>query len=161
MSLSVQQLSANLNRSCYSNLTLLFQLWSHIFWSMQRLQCSWHDRYLCRGTEFNVKCGSSTMFAELPESPLPRDTVANANWTWLWHLWEPLQSLTFGRECRVEGRYGPCVDLLQRSTLATPNEFTRLAGEMGYLSVAFKATPYNHSKKNSWAFCYLMTEQGN
>ena len=37
--------------------------------------CSVH---LCRGAEFKGKGGSSTMFAELPES-LPRDTVANAN----------------------------------------------------------------------------------
>lgn len=134
--IKVQQLSSfNSNRSCYSNLTQVSAVLKSNLGFMWVLQCSQHDQYLCRGTELNGKCGSSTMFAELPESPLPRDTVANANWTWVWHLWKPPQSLTFGQECRVEGRCGPYTDLLQSSTLVA---------EMGCLLVPSQATPYDH-----------------
>lgn len=106
---------------------------------MRRLQCSRHDWYLCRGMEFNGKCGSSTMLAELPESPPPRDTVANANWTWLWHLWKPLQSVTFGQERRVEGRCRPRVDLLQSSALTAPTS--------------------SHTRSVRWVVCWWLPKQ--
>lgn len=107
---------------------------------MWRLQCFYDATDLCRGTEFNCKCGSSTTFASLSESPLTRDTVANANRTWQWHLWKPLPCLTFGREYRAEGRCGPCVDLLQSPTLATPTILAPCRWDGMFVS-AFRRTP--------------------
>lgn len=48
--------------------------------------------YLCGRTEFNGKCGSSTMFGELTAFPLPRETAANGNLPRLRHSCKPLQT---------------------------------------------------------------------
>lgn len=116
---------------------------------MWRLQCSWHDRYLRRGTEFNGKCGSSTMLAELTASPAPRDTVANANRTWLTFV-ETSAEFNFWTGKQSRGSIWILYRLF--AEVYTHRSKPDHALSLRCFLVLCKAAPYDHPKDNLCIF---------